>query len=265
MDPGSTAFSQPGSLRCLRHGQEEQSDGGCSADPFDPGQGGRGAAGLRRVLVPGGACGQGASDLAVRRRGSAGRLGSPGQAKPGAPGTAGSRVASGAWRADASGTQQPLYAVACLSARRCEAVGAAGTILSTGDGGATWRAQANPLQGSSEILYRIACVAPSSCYVIARPGTILVTHDGGATWSSHVLALAGVGGNLTDQTCLADTVPPGSSPGRPLTGASGAGWAFWTSRASAPSSATPWPPGPQGTPTRRFPSRAGPGRRVRSG
>ena len=139
--------------------------------------------------------------------------GSPGQAKPGAPGTAGSRVASGAWRADASGTQQPLYAVACLSARRCEAVGAAGTILSTGDGGATWRAQANPLQGSSKILYRIACVAPSSCYVIARPGTILVTHDGGATWSSHVLALAGVGGNLTDQTCLADTGPPGEQPG----------------------------------------------------
>ena len=68
-------------------------------------------------------------------------------------------------------------------------MGAAGTILSTGDGGASWRAQASPLQGSSTILYRIACVAPSSCYVIARPGTILVTHDGGVTWSSHVLAL----------------------------------------------------------------------------
>ena len=63
--------------------------------------------------------------------------------------------------------------------------------------------QANPLQGSSTILYRIACVAPSSCYVIARPDTILVTHDGGATWSSHVLALAGVGGDLTDRSCLA--------------------------------------------------------------
>ena len=34
--------------------------------------------------------------------------GSPGQAKPGAPGTAGSRVTSSAWRADTSGTQQPL-------------------------------------------------------------------------------------------------------------------------------------------------------------
>jgi len=113
-------------------------------------------------------------------------------------------VTSSAWRADTSGTQQPLYAVACLSALRCEAVGAAGTIVSTGDGGAAWRAQANPLQGSSKILYRIACGAPSSCYVIARPDTILVTHDGGATWSSHVLSLAGAGTSLTSQAC-----PPG--------------------------------------------------------
>ena len=120
--------------------------------------------------------------------------GSPGQARPGASGTGGSRVTSSAWRAESSGTRQPLYAVACLGALRCEAVGAAGTIVSTGDGGATWRAQANPLQGSSTILYRIACVAPSSCYVIARPDTILVTHDGGVTWSSHVLALAGPAG-----------------------------------------------------------------------
>jgi hypothetical protein len=101
-----------------------------------------------------------------------------------------------------------LYAVACLSALRCEAVGAAGTIVSTGDGGATWRAQPNPLRGSSKILYRIACVAPSSCYVIARPDTILVTHDGGATWSSHVLPLPGVGASLASRAC-----PPGPASG----------------------------------------------------
>jgi hypothetical protein len=130
--------------------------------------------------------------------------GSPGHARPGAPGTGRSAVMSGAWRAESSGTRQRLYAVACLSALRCEAVGAAGTILSTGDGGATWRAQASPLRGTPAILYRIACVAPSSCYVIARPDTILVTHDGGVTWSSHVLSLAGVGAALTKQAC-----PPG--------------------------------------------------------
>jgi len=139
--------------------------------------------------------------------------GSPGQARPGAPGTGRSAAGSGAWRADASGTRQPLYAVACLSALRCEAVGAAGTIVSTGDGGATWRAQASPLQGSSKILYRIACVAPSSCYVIARPDTLLVTHDGGVTWSSHVLPLPGVGASLTSRACPPG--PPGDDSAQP--------------------------------------------------
>jgi hypothetical protein len=132
--------------------------------------------------------------------------GSAGGAGPGASGTGGSGVTSGAWRAQTSGTQQRLYAVACLSALRCEAVGAAGTIVSTGDGGATWRAQANPLQGSAKILYRIACQAPSSCYVIARPDTILVTHDGGASWTSHVLPDAGAA-SLTDQACLEGNGP----------------------------------------------------------
>jgi Photosynthesis system II assembly factor YCF48 len=130
--------------------------------------------------------------------------GGSGSAGPGASGTGDAPASAGTWRAEVSGTRQPLYAVACLSALRCEAVGAAGTILSTADGGGTWRAQANPLQGSSKILYRITCVAPSSCYVIARPDTILVTHDGGVTWSSHVLPLPGVGASLTSRAC-----PPG--------------------------------------------------------
>jgi hypothetical protein len=60
--------------------------------------------------------------------------GSAGQAGPRASGPDGAPV-TGAWRTDASGTQQPPYAVACLSALRCEAVGAAGTILATWDGG----------------------------------------------------------------------------------------------------------------------------------
>src|SRR5260370_34142282 len=124
-----------------------------------------------------------------------------------APVTASSQAGSGVWRAENSGTGQRLYDVACLSALRCEAVGAAGTIVSTANGGRTWRAQANPLRGSSTALYRIACVAPGSCYVIARPDTILVTHDGGAAWSRHVLPVGVSGTNLTDQACLAAYTP----------------------------------------------------------
>lgn len=127
----------------------------------------------------------------------------------GGGGPTGTAVPPGVWRTETSGTQQRLDDVACLSAMRCEAVGEAGTILSTTDGGTTWRAQANRLHGSSSVLYRIACVAPSSCYVIARPDTILVTHDGGASWSSHVLPVGVSGANLTDSACLPGYTPIG--------------------------------------------------------
>src|SRR5580704_15355896 len=118
------------------------------------------------------------------------------------PVTGSSQAGAGPWRAENSCTGQRLYDVACLSALRCEAVGTAGTILATADGGRTWQAQANPLRGSSTALYAIACAAPSSCYVIARPDAILVTHDGGASWSRHVLPVGVSGADLTDQACL---------------------------------------------------------------
>jgi photosystem II stability/assembly factor-like uncharacterized protein len=141
----------------------------------------------------------------------AGCYGSPAgqQARAGGstPVTGSSQAGSGVWQAENSGTRQRLYDVACLSALRCEAVGAAGTIVSTANGGRTWRAQANPLRGSSTALYQIACVAPGSCYVIARPDTILVTHDGGAAWSRHVLPVGVSGTNLTDKACLTAYTP----------------------------------------------------------
>ena len=123
------------------------------------------------------------------------------------PVTGSSQAGSGVWRAENSDTRHRLYDVACLSALRCEAVGTAGTIVATANGGRTWRHQASPLRGSAKTLYQIACVAPSSCYVIARPDTILVTHNGGATWSRHVLPVGVSGTNLTDQACLAAYTP----------------------------------------------------------
>src|SRR5271165_2828357 len=123
------------------------------------------------------------------------------------PVTGSSHAAAGPWRAENSCTSQRLYGVACLTALRCEAVGAAGTIVATADGGRTWRPQADPLRGSSTALYAIACVAPSSCYVIGRPDTILVTHDGGASWSRHVLPVGVSRTSLTDQACLPAYTP----------------------------------------------------------
>ena len=103
-------------------------------------------------------------------------------------------LASAASNAE-SGTTSTLYDVGCLTASRCFAVGDAGTLLATTDGGRAWHREASP---TTAPLYRIACVPPTSCYVIARTGTILVTHVAGAHWTAvklpvHVpgLALAG--------------------------------------------------------------------------
>ena len=89
-------------------------------------------------------------------------------------------------------TTSTLYDVGCLTASRCFAVGDAGTLRATTDGGRTWHLEASP---TGAPLYRIACAPPATCYVIARPDTILVTHDAGAHWAAralpvHVPALA---------------------------------------------------------------------------
>jgi Photosynthesis system II assembly factor YCF48 len=98
-----------------------------------------------------------------------------------------SAAASAASNAE-SGTTSTLYDVGCLTASRCFAVGDAGTLLATTDGGRTWSREASPAGAAGAApLYRIACVAPASCYVIARPGTILVTHDAGAHWAARAL------------------------------------------------------------------------------
>ena len=180
-----------------------------------PGPAAAAAAGRRLARLlhrrPGRRPGMAAACLCAAAVVLAGCSGGPAGQQPGAasstPVTGLSQAGSGTWRAENSGTRQRLYDVACLSALRCEAVGAAGTIVSTADGGSTWRAQANPLRGSSTALYQIACVAPGSCYVIARPDTILVTHDGGAAWSRHVLPVGVSGTNLTSKTCLAAYTP----------------------------------------------------------
>jgi photosynthesis system II assembly factor YCF48-like protein len=83
-------------------------------------------------------------------------------------------------------TTSTLDDVGCLTASRCFAVGDAGTLLATTDGGRAWHREASP---AGAPLYRIACVPPASCYVIARPGTILVTHDAGAHWAARTLPL----------------------------------------------------------------------------
>jgi photosystem II stability/assembly factor-like uncharacterized protein len=151
-----------------------------------------------------------------------------------------------------SGTTSTLYDVGCLSASRCFAVGDAGTLLATTNGGRTWSREASP--AGTAPLYRIACAPPASCYVIARPDTIVVTHDAGAHWAARALpvdvpelALPGcVVGDASNpqgevpcrlgllgiscpsaQTCYAVATAPGGWNTNPLSRDAGPGSSLW--------------------------------------
>src|SRR5579862_5224094 len=152
-------------------------------------------------------------------------------------------------------TKATLYDVGCLSASHCFAVGAAGTLLATTNGGGTWHREASP--AGAVPLYRIACVPPASCYVIARPATILVTHDAGVQWTARMLpvhvpglALAGcvVGDASNPQgevpcrlglldiscpsalTCYAVATAPGGWNTNTLSRRAGPGSSLWLTR-----------------------------------
>ncbi len=158
------------------------------------------------------------------------------------------------WQTEHSGTTHTLYDAGCLTAAHCFAVGDAGTLLATTNGGRTWHHEAIPTKAP---LYRVACAGRASCYVIARPSTVWVTHDAGAHWAArtlpvHVpgLALAGcvVGDASNPQgetpcrlglldiacpsasTCYAVATLPGGWDTTPIGKASGAGSSLWLTR-----------------------------------
>ena len=74
-----------------------------------------------------------------------------------------------------------LYGVHFKDPSNGFACGMDGTIITTGDGGATWRKVGNPAQASKITLYKIKC-SGKTCVVAGQKGTTLVSADGGATW-----------------------------------------------------------------------------------
>ncbi|UCG98496.1 MAG: hypothetical protein JSW31_05255, partial [Burkholderiales bacterium] len=86
-----------------------------------------------------------------------------------------------------------LNAVTKVEASTLVAVGEAGTILRSVDGGLTWVAVQS---GTSVALYAVAFAGPSLGIAVGDSGTILRSVDGGLTWSTAVsqtaLSLRGV-------------------------------------------------------------------------
>jgi hypothetical protein len=87
--------------------------------------------------------------------------------------------AGSSWTAASTGTTN-IYGVTCVSTAQCVAVGAAGTVLLTADGGATWMSEVPP---TGENLLGVSCPVANECVAVGSGATVLTSSDGGATWT----------------------------------------------------------------------------------
>jgi photosystem II stability/assembly factor-like uncharacterized protein len=95
---------------------------------------------------------------------------------------------AGSWT-QVAGSGQPLYGITFVSPTVAYAVGAAGTLLHSGDGGATWTPLplALPAGAPRPTLTQISCSDPEHCLIATAPqpapgaNMLVRTTDGGAT------------------------------------------------------------------------------------
>jgi photosystem II stability/assembly factor-like uncharacterized protein len=82
-----------------------------------------------------------------------------------------------------SGTTAELYDVDFVNAETGWAVGEQGTVLSTVDGGRTWRSQ----RVGTRLLSSVDFVDAEYGWAVEDGGTVLATSDGGHTWSGQAM------------------------------------------------------------------------------
>jgi photosystem II stability/assembly factor-like uncharacterized protein len=75
-----------------------------------------------------------------------------------------------------------VNAVSFADARRGWAVGAGGVVLSTNDGGRTWRVQ---MSGTESDLFDVKFFDEREGWAVGADGTAIHTADGGATWRAE--------------------------------------------------------------------------------
>jgi len=81
------------------------------------------------------------------------------------------------------GGADALRGVSCVNASTCLAVGAAGTIIRTTNGGSSWAAQT----GTAQFLNAVSCTSALTCVAVGGDSynLILRTTDGGANWDNR--------------------------------------------------------------------------------
>jgi hypothetical protein len=88
----------------------------------------------------------------------------------------------GKWETVPSGVDADLYDISFFNAKVAWAVGQAGTILRTTDGGITWSLQSAP---THDDLIRVSASGTLSARVTTREGKIYSTTDGGKSWQAY--------------------------------------------------------------------------------
>jgi photosystem II stability/assembly factor-like uncharacterized protein len=88
------------------------------------------------------------------------------------------------WTRQATGTDAHLQAIAVWDGERAVAVGNELTILTTGDGGKTWRKAAAPEGVAVAKLLRVRSYDAGIAWAVGELGTVLSSSDHGASWRS---------------------------------------------------------------------------------
>jgi len=101
------------------------------------------------------------------------------------------------WSAQVSGTAVLLSAMQARDASHAWAVGQAGNIRYTSNGGATWAEQAS---GTGEDLQGISSTGPTHAWAVGDHGEVRVTSNGGVAWGHQD---SGVADDLSD-ICAVD-------------------------------------------------------------
>lgn len=88
------------------------------------------------------------------------------------------------WITQESGTDKILYSVDFINANKGIAVGEAGTILKTNDGGLTWQ---NITTSITNDLKGVSFYDENHAVAVGSGGQIIVSENGGNNWTSHWL------------------------------------------------------------------------------
>jgi photosystem II stability/assembly factor-like uncharacterized protein len=103
------------------------------------------------------------------------------------------------WSLQSSHVTANLLDVSCSTPLQCMAVGARSVVLTTLDGGRTWK-RSRTAYGTA-VFTAVRCPAPGVCTILDPPDTILRTTDGGRSWGEITVPLTSQYRGLSKLAC----------------------------------------------------------------